>query len=112
MSLPPPIVTFSDRAAVSEFAQEWYLVPAHSVRHNYHRERWILSRYLLALADTDRLEFPIHLEHLGLIQTGKSPDFRLTLRDGRTTGIEVTEASTSELHAQFAENEKRLVDTG
>jgi len=111
MSLPPAIVEFADRDAVSEFAQEWYLVPAHSVRHNYHRERWILSRYLLALADTGRLDFPIRLEHLGLIRAGTSPDFRLTLRDGRTIGIEVTEASTSELHRQFAENEKRSIDS-
>jgi len=112
MSFPPAVVEFADRSALLEFAQEWYLVPAHSVRHNYHRERWILSIYLLALADAGKLvEFPVRLEHLGLIQSGSSPDFRLTLPDGKTIGIEVTEASTSELHRRFAENEERWIES-
>jgi hypothetical protein len=111
MWLPPTVVVFADRPALLEFAQEWHLVPAHSVRHNYHRERFIVSRYLLALVDAGRLGFPIRLEHIGLIQSGASPDFRLTLADGQTIGIEVTEASTSELHRRFAENETRWMDS-
>jgi hypothetical protein len=107
MSLPSALVDFKDRAALLEFAQEWHLVPAHSARHNYHRERWIVSRYLLALSDAGRIAFPMRLEHLGLIQSGAAPDFRLTLKDGNAVGIEVTEASTSELHARFAANEER-----
>ena len=107
MSLPPASVEIRDRNALLEFVQEWLLVPAHSVRHNYHRERHILSRYLLSLADAGRLDFPVRLEHLGLIQSGASPDFQLTFANGQTVGIEVTEASTSELHQQFIANEER-----
>jgi len=49
----------------------------------------------------------VRLEHLGLIQSGAAPDFRLTLADGTTVGIEVTEATTSQLHQRLAANEQR-----
>ena len=58
---------------------------------------WSLSRYLLALAEHVRLEFPISVSHA---QPGESPDFVLESY-GQTVGLEVTEATTSKFHKQL-----------
>lgn len=59
-------------------------------RSQVDRERYCIVAYLLHLAETGLLDYPLALAK------GESPDFTLRFADGRTRGVEVTEASTPE----------------
>lgn len=64
-------------------------------RRHADRERYCIVSYLLHLAEAGLLAYPLN------VTKGEAPDFVLRFGDGRTRGVEVTEASTPE-HQQAA----------
>ncbi|MCY4314078.1 MAG: hypothetical protein OXD44_10400 [Gammaproteobacteria bacterium] len=52
-------------------------------RTSQHREAWVARHFLETIADTDLLEYPIHIKHQD------RPDFLLSSQDS-TTGVEIT----------------------
>ncbi|MCY4148729.1 MAG: hypothetical protein OXF73_05175 [Gammaproteobacteria bacterium] len=52
-------------------------------RTSRHREAWVARHFLETIADTDLLEYPIHIKHQD------RPDFLLSSQDS-TTGVEIT----------------------
>ncbi len=71
-------------------------------RKHHHYEQFSLGLYLLALAENDRLEYPLRVEHA---EPKQSPDFMLHWRSGETTGLEVTRAT-----AQWLQREATKAD--
>lgn len=64
-------------------------------RRQADRERYCIVSYLLHLGEAGLLAYPL------TVAKGEAPDFVLRFGDGRTRGVEVTEASTPE-HQQAA----------
>lgn len=65
------------------------------------KEWYVLRRYLLPLAHADALGFPLE------VVKAESPDFLLHDGHGRTTGVEVTEATTAAFQRELTQSEGR-----
>ncbi len=101
----PFAITLRNRDEVFAFAQRC-IVPFHiDGRKSIHAEKWILGRYLLALADVRLLPYPLTASHA---EQFKSPDYMLLEPTGMRTGLEVTEASTPEFHRELINNERGI----
>lgn len=95
-------IKFLNRSDVCDFAART-IVPRHvEGRKSIDTEKWILSRYLLALANAGLLDYPLTVIHAAGFD---SPDFMLYGPDGAKTGLETTEASTSDFHRELICNE-------
>ena len=93
-------ITIRSRDDVFEFARQC-IVPFHiDGRKTRHTELWILSRYWLGLADAELLPYPL------TARKSESPDFIVEHRDGKISGLEVTEASTADFHRDMVRLEK------
>ena len=94
------VIALQSADDIIDFARRSF-VPLHiEGRKNVHREKWQLSRYLVALRK--RFQFPVRVT---LAFPGESPDFVLEFPTG-TVGLEVTEATTTEFHDQLEFSEK------
>ena len=101
----PFSIKFLGRDEVFAFAQSC-IVPFHiDGRKSADTEKWILSRYLLALADARLLAYPLTAAHA---KESESPDFMLYLLGGRRIGLEATEASAPEFHRELIMNERGI----
>jgi len=78
-------------------------VPRHDGRQSINTEKWILGRYLRALAAAGSLMYPFTVIPA---EQSMSPDFILLMPGGRRIGLELTEASTPEAHRLFIESER------
>ncbi|MGO9605413.1 MAG: hypothetical protein ACLQAT_18830 [Candidatus Binataceae bacterium] len=83
-----------------DFARHSVVPPHIEGRQNVDREKWQLSRYLLALKD--RLPLPVTAI---MALPGESPDFVLEFAT-EAVGLEVTEATTTEFHNQLEYSER------
>jgi hypothetical protein len=73
-------------------------VPERSLRCSQDREAWCLRRYLLTLADSGRLSFPLRVTKF------ETPDYKV---EGVTNfGVEVTEATTQRDQKEMSKSEK------
>jgi len=96
------VLSLRDREELLGFARR-AVVPLHiEGRKNIDREVWSLSRYLFALTEHGRIEFPICASYA---LPSESPDFVLEFA-GQTIGLEVTDATTSKFHEQLEMAEK------
>jgi hypothetical protein len=78
-----------------------YSVPRRTEgRRSHHRERYCIVRYLMALARSSLLKFPLR------VVKWEHPDFLLHLPDGTVTGIEITEAGTERAQRAATQLEK------
>ena len=64
-------------------------------RRSHHRERYCVTRYLMALSNSSLLDFPLR------VVKGESPDCFLYRPDSTAIGLEITEAGT-ERHQRAA----------
>lgn len=69
-------------------------------RHQAHKEWYCARRYLVGLAVAGYLQFPL------TIRKAESPDFLLEWPDGRTTGLEITEATTEAFQRDLTGTER------
>jgi hypothetical protein len=91
-------VTFRNIDDVVKF-DESCEVPRHiDGRQSLDTERWILGRYLRALATAGSLAYPLTATHA---KQSESPDFTLSMPGGVQIGLEATEASTPEAHLRY-----------
>jgi hypothetical protein len=67
-------------------------------------ERWVLSRYLLALEACGRIGFPVKVAHA---LRNRSPDFMIDGGSNPTEGCEVTQATTSAYQEKITRLEQR-----
>jgi hypothetical protein len=67
-------------------------------------ERWVLSRYLLALEACGRVAFPVKVAHA---LRNRSPDFMVEAGSNSTEGCEVTQATTSAYQEKITRLEQR-----
>jgi hypothetical protein len=67
-------------------------------------ERWVLSRYLLALEASGKITFPVRLAHA---LRNHSPDFMVVFEATPTQGYEVTQATTSPYQKKLTRLEQR-----
>jgi hypothetical protein len=95
-------ITFQRAEDVVEF-DERCQVPPHDERESLDTERWILGRYLRALAAAGSLAYPLTATHA---KQSESPDFTLSMPGGAQIGLETTEASTPEAHRLFIKSEQ------
>jgi hypothetical protein len=102
----PADYTFAVRngAELISFARS-QKVPAHYRPLRRKRiERWVLSRFLLAINKRRRLPFPVRIAHA---LTNRAPDFIVTIGSTAAEGYEVTQATTRKYQAKLERNEKR-----
>ena len=96
-------VSFRNMDDVVKF-DEGCEVPRHiDGRQSLDTERWILGRYLRALATAGSLAYPLTATHA---KQSESPDFTLSMPGGVQIGLETTEASTPEAHLRYIEAER------
>ena len=83
------VVHWNFRSAddVKQFWKKFQRVPARRRRSKGDEERYCVGLYFLAQATHGKLEYPIGVEQ------GESPDFMITWRSGKRTGLEVTKAT-------------------
>jgi hypothetical protein len=103
LSPEPFTITFRNAEDVVDF-DEHCEVPRHiDGRQSLDTERWILGRYLRALAAEGSLAYPLTATHA---KQSESPDFTLSMPGGAQIGLEATEASTPEAHRLFIKSER------
>jgi hypothetical protein len=103
-SKPRIVLSLRNREELLEFVRR-AVVPLHiEGRRNIDREVWSLFRYLFALGEHDRVEFPVSVSYA---VPGESPDFVLEFA-GQMVGLEVTEATTSKFHEQLEMAEQSI----
>ena len=103
------IFTFRTREDLAVFARA-SIVPGHSERQNFERERWTIAQYFLAVVAYGKLQLPLKMEHRGYRIDGAAPDFMVALPDATNLGIEVTSATTSDLQDHYEKNERGELD--
>jgi hypothetical protein len=93
---------------VRQFWSAFSKVPPRLKREHLDEELYCLALYLRALSSARLLKYPLSIS---AAEESKSPDFLVTSA-GKTTGIEVTRATTPELQRTMTASEKRLAANG